>query len=108
MTEKSVNDSLQRNLVHLMNERSTSMRELSSSIDCSPSYIQKILNGKFFPSMQKLQSIAEYFEVPVSTLLSDTYENPTIDLIDSLLVELDEGSLQLTLNLVKQLSRNQK
>lgn len=104
MIEKSANETLQRNLLRLMNENGTSMRELSNSIDCSASYIQKILNGKFCPSMQKLQNIADFFEVPVTVLLTEKHENPTIELIDSLLIELDEGELQLTLDLVRKLS----
>ena len=58
------------NLTYMINnDETTSMRNLSTSIGASDSFIQKILTEKANPSLEKLDSISEYFSVESWELL---------------------------------------
>lgn len=92
---------LRQNILDLMSRDGISMRELSLALDSSSSYIQKIMEGKYAPSMSKLFEIANYFHVPVASLLIE--KNSLIQEIDTYLVYLDDAHQEIVLNLTKQL-----
>lgn len=78
MSEKGkMHDILSQNIMTLMNndEHGTpSMRYLSTCIEANDGYIQKIVNGTSYPSMDKLIEIANHFDVEPWTLLYDSTE----------------------------------
>ena len=49
--------------IWINNDETTSMRNLSTSIGASDSFIQKILTEKANPSLEKIDLISEYFDV---------------------------------------------
>ena len=77
------------------------MRELSLAIDATPCYIQKMIDGKYNPSIDKLYAITNYFDVTVASLFTE--KNSLIQEIDTYLVYLDNPHLEIVLNLTKQL-----
>lgn len=95
---------IQANILELMIQSGASMRQVSTDINCSESYIQKILSGTFTPTLEKLVDIAAYFNVPVTALLeTETTISPKIHEIDALLVNLDDGALDAVLEIVKRI-----
>ena len=68
--QKKSSDIIRENLTYMINnDETTSMRNLSTSIGASDSFIQKILTEKANPSLEKLDSIGEYFSVESWELL---------------------------------------
>ena len=64
MQHKKSSEIIRENLTYMLNQEGTpSMRNLSTSIGTSDSYIQKILNKKTTPSLDKIDSISEFFDV---------------------------------------------
>lgn len=95
---------IQDNILDLLDERNISMRQLSADIDCSDSYIQKMLNGKLVPGLDKLTLIAEYFGIPVWRLfLSEELANGKLQQIESYLLTFDEETLDATLTMVRRI-----
>lgn len=93
---------IQNNILELMSESNISMRQLSADINCSESYVQKILSGNITPKLEKLQIIAEYFDVPVWALFLSTENTPSqLSEIEAYLLSFDEDTLDATLNLIK-------
>lgn len=105
MLERNANETLKKNLLKLITENNISMRKLSSDLDCSASYIQKIIDGQFSPSIEKVYAIADYFGVPATALLWEENTSSTIQEIDTLLIQLRPEQQELVLNLVRQLSQ---
>lgn len=99
-------NALKHNILELMSRDGISMRELSLALDSSSSYIQKIMEGKYAPSMSKLFEIAGYFHVPVASLFIE--KNSLIQEIDTYLVYLDNAHQEIVLNLTKQLANTAK
>ncbi|MCD8132838.1 MAG: hypothetical protein LUE19_03175 [Clostridiales bacterium] len=53
-----------KNLLALLNQdEQSSMRNLSTSIGASDSYVQKIITSDANPSLDKIDSISEFFDV---------------------------------------------
>ena len=64
MPHKKSSEIIRENLTYMLNQEGTpSMRNLSTSIGTSDSYIQKILNQERTPSLDKIDSISEFFDV---------------------------------------------
>lgn len=78
-TEKKTSDIFRQNITTLLNQKtSVSMRQLSQKINASESYIQKIMAGKTNPSLDKIDSIGEYFHLQAWELFYD-YEEAASD-----------------------------
>lgn len=61
---KKSSDIIRENITYMINnDENTSMRNLSTSIGASDSFIQKILTEKANPSLDKLDLISEYFDI---------------------------------------------
>ena len=64
MQHKKSSEIIRENLTYMLIQEGTpSMRNLSTSIGTSDSYIQKILNQERTPSLDKIDSISEFFDV---------------------------------------------
>ena len=62
--EKKSSQIIRENITYMINnDETTSMRNLSTSIGASDSFIQKILTEKANPSLEKIDLISEYFDV---------------------------------------------
>ncbi len=95
---------IQSNILNEMNKANISMRQLSADINCSESYVQKLLNGNFVPTLEKLNDIAEYFKVPIWTFfLSEELTTGKIQQINTYLLTFDEEALDATLNIVRRI-----
>lgn len=104
MSETPIREIIRNNIEQLTIKTKTSNRKLSENIDTSSNYIQKVVEGRYTPTPEKLMDIANYFKLPIGYLFR---ENPgPIDEITDYLVELDDKSLNLVLTLVKQLHQD--
>ena len=107
-TEKMCMDilkkTIQNNIFNEMTKANISMRQLSADINCSESYVQKLLNGNFVPTLEKLNVIADYFNVPVwSFFLSEELSQGKLQQINTYLLTFDEEALDATLNIVRRM-----
>ncbi len=95
---------IQNNILKLMSESGISMRQLSADINCSESYVQKILSGDFTPKLERLLDISDYFNVPIWALfLSEENTPDKLSQIEAYLLEFDEETLEATLNIIKRI-----
>lgn len=95
---------IQGNILELMSKSNISMRQLSADINCSESYVQKILSGDFTPKLERLLDIAEYFNVPIWMLFLAPDNVPDkATQIQAYVLKLDDDSMDATLNIVKRL-----
>ena len=86
--------------------KNVSARDMSLSLGQSESYINKIENGKAFPSMQVFFYICEYFNITPKEFFDDSSNNPSKikSLIDDLNT-LDENQLNNIHCIVKGLKK---
>lgn len=86
--------------------KNVSARDMSLSLGQSESYINKIENGKAFPSMQAFFYICEYFNITPKEFFDDSSNNPSKikSLIDDLNT-LDENQLNNIHGIVKGLKK---
>lgn len=75
-------------LTELRMHKGVSARDMSLSLGQSESYINKIENGKSFPSMQIFFYICEYFDVSPKDFFEDAVQNPVA--INEIIVELNK------------------
>ncbi len=95
---------LQKNLYKLMHESNTSMRQLSAVAGMSPSYVQKLLSGEINPKLDKLVELSNCFSITPGELLNDTIPPSFLrQEINSFLVEFDDATLELVLELCKRM-----
>lgn len=95
---------IQTNILEWMSQNNVSMRQLSADINCSESYVQKILSGDFTPKLEKLQDIADYFDKPLWMMFFDKNATPDkITQIEAFLYTFDEDALDATLHIVKRI-----
>ncbi|MCI8505357.1 MAG: helix-turn-helix transcriptional regulator [Lachnospiraceae bacterium] len=108
MKKQELLDILHTNIIKLLNETENgySMRGLSTAIERSEGYIQKMLVGKFTPSLDTLIDISNYFDIPVWALLIDgKFSCQLIQHINTQLFLLPKESLTLVLELVTLLNK---
>lgn len=72
------------NLKRIMSERGLSQTEVADAIAVSPQTFNTWMTGKAIPRMNKLQALADYFNVAKSSLIEDNSE-PEIDPREKLL-----------------------
>ena len=66
-----------KRLAQLRTEMGVSARDMSLSIGLSESYINKIENGKSFPSMQIFFYICEYLKITPQEFFDSEVSNPS-------------------------------
>lgn len=86
----------------LRTQQNVSAREMSLDIGQNESYINRIENGKAFPSMQAFFYICEYLKItPKEFWDTDNHTPKKIDEINSLLEKLNSEQIDAILNLIK-------
>lgn len=93
----------------LREKRNISAREMSLSLGQSANYINKIENGKAFPSMTTFFYICEFFEITPSEFFDEgnTYPNELNGLIENL-KKIDRDSLNHVSGIVEVISKQKK
>lgn len=76
-----------KRISQLRTAKGISARDMSLSIGQSESYINKIENGKAFPSMQVFFYICEYFGITPRDFFDEEISNPI--LMDALIKDLN-------------------
>ena len=69
---------LSRRISQLRTAKGISARDMSLSLGQSESYINKIENGKAFPSMQVFFYICEYFGITPKEFFDEERSNPSL------------------------------
>lgn len=81
-------DFFRQRLTQLRIQKGISARDMSLSLGQSESYINKIENGKAFPSMQVFFYICEYFNITPKDFFDTENHNPVI--LDELVNDMKE------------------
>lgn len=99
-------DFFKQRLAQLRTAKGVSARDMSLSLGQSESYINKIENGKAFPSMQVFFYICDYFSISAKDFFDDGLSNPLLmqELIDDLRT-LDNNQIGSIAEIVKGLKR---
>lgn len=93
-------------LAQLRSQKGVSARDMSLTLGQSESYINKIENGKAFPSMQIFFYICDYFGISPQDFFDDGNGNPAvIQAIVGDLKTLDENQLANIAGIVRDLKR---
>lgn len=95
-----------KRIASLRLQKNVSARDMSLSIGQSESYINKIENGKSFPSMQTFFYICEFLDISPKQFFDDEIENPL--LIKNLLEDLkylDDKQIENVAEIIKGLKR---
>ena len=93
-------------LAQLMMTKGVSARDMSLSLGQSPSYINKIENGKTFPSMQNFFYICEYLGISPGDFFDEGNKNPEIvEALVNDLKMLTESQLLNISDIVRDLKR---
>lgn len=91
-------------LTLLRQQKNVSAREMSLALGQNDSYINRIENGKAFPSMQVFFYICEYLEVTPQEFWDCENNSPKkIDEISTLLRKYSPEQLDAFLNLLKKI-----
>ena len=98
------NEMFAERLSKLRIEKGVSARNMSLSLGQSADYINRIENGKSFPSMPSFFNICEYLEIVPSDFFNMDIDNPKIvsDMTESL-NKLNEDTRKLLLELIGKL-----
>lgn len=93
-------------LSQLRSQKGVSARDMSLTLGQSESYINKIENGKAFPSMQIFFYICDYFGISPRDFFDEDASNPALlnTLIDDLKT-LSDSQIANIANIVKDLKR---
>lgn len=91
-------------LSQLRSQKGVSARDMSLTLGQSESYINKIENGKAFPSMQIFFYICDYFGISPRDFFDEDASNPSLlnTLIDDLKT-LSDSQIANIANIVKDL-----
>lgn len=95
-----------KRLAELRLNADVSARDMSLSIGQSESYINKIENGKSFPSMQTFFYICDYLKITPNDFFKDEINNPSA-MSEAIhhLNKLDDEQFKSVLNIIKGLAK---
>lgn len=92
-------------LTSLRMQKNVSAREMSLAIGQNASYINRIENGKAFPSMQVFFYICEYLDITPQEFWSTDTECPKkIEELNELLKKFSPEQLDALLNLIRKVN----
>lgn len=93
-------------LAQLRSQKGVSARDMSLSLGQSESYINKIENGKAFPSMQVFFYICDYFDITPRDFFDEGNRNPVAieDLVSDIKTLTDKQISSIS-DIVKGLKR---
>lgn len=95
-----------KRLATLRMSKGVSARDMSLSLGQSESYINKIENGKSFPTMQNFFYICEYLQITPKDFFEDNITNPVaMNEAISYLEKLDTVQFESILNIIKDLQK---
>lgn len=104
MHKRELQEILVKNINKQLVKHNISMRQLSTDINTSDSYMQKIMAMQMMPSYERLVRIAERFEIPVSALFEeDSEQSHVISSIMDYLLQLESTDLEIILSMTKHL-----
>ena len=66
MTEQEARALIQNRIIYILNTENISMRGLSSMLDLSEGYINRVLNNDMIPSLSILMELAELCNMTIS------------------------------------------
>lgn len=93
-------------LSQLRSQKGVSARDMSLTLGQSESYINKIENGKAFPSMQIFFYICDYFGISPRDFFDEDASNPVLlNTLISDLKALSDSQIANIANIVKDLKR---
>ena len=93
-------------MAQLREQKGVSARDMSLTLGQSESYINKIENGKSFPSMQIFFYICDYFKITPKDFFDSGNNNPAvIEALTNDLKTLTDSQIASIANLVKGLQR---
>lgn len=112
MEYKSARKTLSENLQSLMNRKNVTQKELSEELGVSQSTISNWIQETKYPRIDKIEMLAQYFNVPKSSITEQkketTYKPTTIAAhLDGEVSDLDEDEMQKVLEYVKFLKSQQ-
>ena len=107
MQKTELQETLSSNINRLMHTHNVSMRQLSSDIGCSDSYMQKIMSGDIIPPLEKLLKIAHRFNVPFQSLFEpNVLRSAKHREVDTYLLSFTDNELDAVLTLSKSIASN--
>lgn len=102
MSTQYLDDIVIRNICHLNNLHKISLRQLSTDIGCSESYMQKVVTKQIALTLETIELIADRYQVhPSSLLKSNMQETEKIRQIVDNLITLDDSELSAILLISK-------
>ncbi len=102
-------DYLAKRLAELRTNANVSARDMSLSIGQSESYINKIENGKSFPSMQTFFYICDFLKItPKEFFDTDVTDPNAVKQANAYLEKLNSDELENIMNLVKNIINAKK
>ena len=105
MQNTELQTTLLNNINSLMHTHNISMRQLSSDIGCSGSYIQKLTSKEIELSLDTLTYIAHRFNIPVQSLFdNDVLRSALHREVDTYLVHFSDKQLNAILTLSKSIA----
>ena len=97
-------DSFIKRLASLREQKGVSAREMSLALGQNESYINRIENGKTFPSLQAFFYICEYLQVSPKEFFDEDSPSPIkVAQIAAELQKLDEVQLDTILGVIRRL-----
>lgn len=85
------------NLRRLIEERDITQTELAEAIGVTQGMVSNWLRGTNYPRIQTMQKIANYFNIPVTSLTSRSSQNPDDILFNDMLKRLSDYDKQILL-----------
>ena len=109
MVKRMMEDFFVERIIALRNQKNVSAREMSLAIGQNGSYINRIENGKAFPSMQAFFYICEYFQITPGEFFDEGIQEPIkINKIIKELKMLDDAQLDVILAVIGGLRHSSK
>lgn len=109
MQNKEIQKTLLSNINRLMHENNVSMKQLSSDIGCSDSYIQKVMAEEIDPSLDTLFNISQRFHVSLQSFFeNDVLRSSKLKEVDAYLISLNDKELDAVLTLSKSIASHNK
>lgn len=100
MSIQTLDDIVIKNICYLNNLHHVSLRQLSTDIGCSESYMQKVVSKKIALTLETIGLIADRYQVhPSSLLRNDMKESEKIRQIVDYLITFDDPKLDAFLTL---------
>lgn len=95
-------------LAVILATKNISERQLGEKLECSNSYINKIINGRITPPIQKLQRICDALDITLAHFFGSMELTFMQQRILKEMEELTEEDIQLIFNIILYMKRKNK